>query len=1154
MMAVKNQGYRLDDAYTRETGAVYLTGTGALIRLLLTQRRVDRAAGLTTNGFVSGYRGSPLAGLDRAMGGARGFLQANGIHFQPGLNEALAATAVMGSQQVEAFGKAKVDGVFGLWYGKGPGVDWAGDAIRHGHAYGTSKHGGVLLVAGDDHGAMSSTMAHNSDETLVAWHIPVLNPANIADYLDLGLYGYALSRFSGGWVGFKAISEVVEGAARVVLPDRLSSFVEPAGAPEAPGGVHFRFLDPPSVAIEERLHVKAERARMFGAANRVDRMIADPVKARLGIVTVGKAHGDTMEALRRLGFADAGAIAGLGVRLIRVRQSWPLDREGMRAFARGLETILVVEEKRPLVEGQLRDLLYGTADAPLILGKTDGRGGTLLPAHGELRPHRLLDVLAPLLERAAPGLDLDDRRRGLKTPPVPAVDRVRTPYFCAGCPHSSSTKLPEGSRAFGGIGCHIMAAWMDRGTIGTTHMGGEGTNWLGLAPFTEHRHVFQNLGDGTYFHSGSIAVRAAVAAKARITFKILFNDAVAMTGGQAHDGPLNVPRITRQMWAEGVERIAIVGDDIAKYEDASDLAPGTTLHDRAGLLDVETSLRDYDGVSVLVYDQTCAAEKRRRRKRGTVPDPNRRLVINEAVCEGCGDCSVKSNCVAIVPKATEFGVKRQVDPSACNKDETCLEGFCPSFVAVEGATPRTAKGRLALGDLATRLERHGGPHLPAPVPTFEALVAGIGGTGVLTVGAVLGMAAHLEGLAVSVLDFTGLAQKNGAVLSHVRVAAEPNLLHQGRIEPGAADLVIAADALVAASNDALAAMRPGRTRVVANAEVKATSAFVRDRDAVPDTDRTLALIASRVGAERLEKLDAAGLAAAAFGDAVYANVLLLGHAWQRGRLPVSCEAIEAAIRLNGAAVETNLAAFAAGRLLAAEPDFAAELLPKKVESATGLGEAVERRRAYLKAYQDEAYAADYVAAVERARRREAEVMGQGETRLTLAVARNLFKLMAVKDEYEVARLFTDGAFKHQLDAAFEPGYKVRFYMAPPGSGAKKRAFGPWLWPALRLLAKGRRLRGTRLDPFGWQAERREERRLRHDYLALIEGVLAHLTLERHGAAVGLLTAVDAVRGFGHVKAAAIKSYDARLESLWRGFVQEPTPAPAESAAPLVAAD
>ena len=1153
MTAIRDGAYRLDEAYTRETGAVYLTGTQALIRLLLTQRRVDRAAGLTTNGFVSGYRGSPLAGLDRAMGGARGFLEAHGVHFRPGLNEALAASAVMGSQQVEAFGKAKVDGVYGLWYGKGPGVDWAGDAIRHGHAYGTSKHGGVLLVAGDDHGAVSSTMAHNSDETLVAWHIPVLNPANIADYLDLGLYGYALSRFSGGWAGFKAISEVVEGAARVVLPNGLPCFVEPAGAPDAPGGVHFRFLDPPSVAIEERLLIKAERARIFGAANRVDRTIADPVKARLGVVTVGKAHGDLMEALRRLGFADARAIAALGVRLIRVRQSWPLDREGMRAFARGLGTILVVEEKRPLVEGQLRDLLYGTTDAPLILGKTDARGQSLLPTHGELRPHRLLDVLAPLLERAAPGLDLVDRLRGLKTPPVLTVDQARTPYFCAGCPHSSSTKLPDGSHAFGGIGCHIMAAWMDRGTIGTTHMGGEGSNWLGLAPFTEHRHVFQNLGDGTYFHSGSLAVRAAVAAKARITFKVLFNDAVAMTGGQAHDGPLDVPRITRQMRAEGVERIAIVGDDIANYEGVPDLAPGTTLHDRADLLDVETSLRDFDGVSVLVFDQTCAAEKRRRRKRGTVPDPNRRLVINEAVCEACGDCSVKSNCVAIVPKVTEFGVKRGVDPSACNKDETCLEGFCPSFVAVEGATPR-ARGRLALSDLEARLERHGGPHLPGPAPTFEALVAGIGGTGVLTVGAVLGMAAHLEGLAVSVLDFTGLAQKNGAVLSHVRVAAEPNLLHQGRIEPGAADLVLAADALVAASNDALAAMRPGRTWVVANAEVKATSAFVRDRDAVPDTDRTLALIAGRVGAERLEKLDAAALAAAAFGDAVYANVLLLGYAWQRGRLPVSREAVETAIGLNGAAVETNLAAFAAGRLLAAEPDFAAELLPKKVEPATDLGEVVERRRAYLKAYQDEAYAADYVAAVDRVRRREAEVMGWGETRLALAAARNLFKLMAVKDEYEVARLFTDGAFRHQLDRAYEPGYKIRFYMAPPGSGAKKRAFGPWLWPALRLLAKGRRLRGTRLDPFGWQGERQEERRLRHDYLALIEGVLAHLTPERHGAAVGLLAAVDAVRGFGHVKAAAIQAYDARLESLWQNFVQEPTPAPAEPTAPLVAAE
>ncbi len=1137
-----DQSYRLDDRYTRAHGQVFLTGTQALVRLLLLQRERDARAGLNTAGFVSGYRGSPLGGLDMALWQARPHLDRCAIRFVPGVNEDLGATAVMGSQQVESSPDATVDGVFGLWYGKGPGVDRAGDVLKHANAYGSSPRGGVLAIAGDDHGCVSSSMPHQSDLAMIAWSMPVLNPSGVREYLDFGLYGYALSRFSGCWVGFKAISESVESGATVQLPALDHAFA-PVDVTPPPGGLHYRWPDLPSLRIEERLAAKIAAVKAFARVNRID----GPVLGRGGwlrIVTTGKAHLDLMEALRLLGIGAREA-AELGLSVHKIGLSWPLEPDGALDAARGADEILVVEEKAPVVEGQLKDLLYHLPDGErprALIGKTDEQGAPLLPATGELRPWIVAKALVSRLHRRFPDRGFADRLATLL--PVDAAPRpsvARTPYFCSGCPHNTSTKVPEGSTALAGIGCHFMASWMDRDTVGLAQMGGEGVSWVGQSPYVRRPHIFQNLGEGTYFHSGLLAIRQAIAAQINITYKILFNDAVAMTGGQPVDGPISVDAITRQLAAEGITRIALVSDAPEQFGPRSGLAPFTTIHHREEMDAVQRELREIPGVTALIYEQTCAAEKRRRRKRGTLADPARRVVINDAVCEGCGDCGQKSNCLSVLPKPTAFGVKRQIDQSSCNKDFSCVEGFCPSFVSVMG-------GRLRKPDPAVVAARYADAlaALPPPVRTAsddpaDILIAGVGGTGVVTIGALLAMAAHLEGKAASVLDFMGFAQKGGAVYSYLRVARDADRLNQARIDPGQAQLVLACDTVVAAAPDALRTIRLGRTRVIANAYVAPTGAFTRDATRLPDAGALLGGLRRAAGPERVEVVDANRRVTALFGDSILANVFLMGYAFQKGLLPMGLEALTRAIALNGTGVAANERAFAFGRLAAHRPEALADLGAEEEAPTEALPDLIERRAAFLTAYQDRAYADRYRALVERVRRAEQRV-APGSTALADAVARSAFKLMSVKDEYEVARLHSDPAFLKSLDDRFEGDWTPVFHLAPPllatnrnaAGEPRKIAFGRWILPLFRGLAGLKRLRGTPFDPFGHTQERRMERALITRYEATVADILDHLTADRLATAVELAALPLEIRGFGHVKERAL----AAVEPRWRALTDQ----------------
>jgi indolepyruvate ferredoxin oxidoreductase len=1155
----------LDDKYALETGRVYLTGTQALVRLPMMQRQRDKAAGIGTGGFISGYRGSPLGLYDNALWQARRFLEINRIHFQPGVNEDLAATAVWGSQQVGMFPGAEVQGVFGIWYGKGPGVDRSVDVLKHGNSAGSSKHGGVLVLMGDDHGCQSSTLAHQSEQVLQAAMIPVLNPASVQDYLEFGLTGFALSRFSGCWIGFKAISEAVESSASISVDPHLLDFRVPTDFDMPPGGLNIRWPDPP-LDQERRLHgPKMQAVLAFARLNRLDRVVIDGKPARLGIAATGKAYLDVRQALDDLGLDEAGA-AALGIRLYKIGLSWPLEPEGARDFARGLEEVLVVEEKRAFVEDQLAKLLYHLPadERPRLVGKTDEQGRVLLPSEGELAPSRVAHAIAerlirlhgelPELRRRLMRLDALARREADAQPLA-----TRTPFFCSGCPHNTSTRVPDGSRAIAGIGCHSMAIFQPaRRTETWTHMGGEGATWIGQAPFTSERHVFQNLGDGTYFHSGLLAIRAAAAAGVNITYKILFNDAVAMTGGQKVDGQLTVPEITYQVWSEGAKRVVVVADDPDKYPTGARFAPGTEIRHRDELDAVQRELRETPGLTILVYDQTCAAEKRRRRKRGTFADPPERVFINDLVCEGCGDCSAKSNCVSVKPLETELGRKRTIDQSNCNKDYSCLKGFCPSFVTVSGATVRKAAPTPAL-QLADPFA-----DLPLPAPAaldkpYGILVTGIGGTGVITVGALLGMAAHLEGKGVSVLDFTGLSQKNGAVMSHVRIAPRPADLHAVRIGPGGTALLLGCDMVVSASPAALGTIEGGATRAVVNAALTPTAEFVMNGDMdLKDAAMQRALREATAGAA--EFVDASGLATALMGDAIATNLFMLGYAFQKGLVPLSLAAIEQAIELNGVGVAASKRTFAWGRLAAhdlARVEAAARPARRAPEKRAGtLPEIVERRAAFLAEYQDEAYAERYrgfVAEIEAAEKGRA----RGRAGLAEAVAKNLFKLMAYKDEYEVARLYADPAFEQKLRAQFDGEFKLQFHLAPPlfaerdpATGElKKRAYGAWMLTAFRLLARMKRLRGTAFDIFGRTEERRTERRLIGEYEATVRGLLATLAPANHASAVAIASIPEQIRGFGHVKDRNLEAAKAREAELLAAYRR-----PAAEAAPATAAE
>lgn len=1169
----------LDDKYTLGAGRAFMSGVQALVRLPLLQRQRDALAGLNTAGFISGYRGSPLGAYDQALWAAKKHLAASHIVFQPGVNEELGATAVWGTQQLDLYPQArKYDGVFGIWYGKGPGVDRCADVFKHANMAGTARYGGVIAVAGDDHLSKSSTAAHQSDHIFKACGTPLFFPSSVQDILDMGLHAFALSRFAGLWSGLKTIQEVVESSASIALdPDRVQTRL-PEDFVMPPGGLHIRWPDAPLEQEARLMDYKWYAALAYVRANRLNHNVIEGPNDRFGIIASGKAYNDMRQALVDLGL-DEATCRRLGIRVHKVNVVWPLEASITRSFAQGLQEILVVEEKRQVIEYQLKEELYNwRADVrPNVLGKFDepegdASGGEwsmpnpsrnwLLRAKADLTPAIIAqalarrlgklglpgDIMARIAERIA---TIDARERALAALTVDTGER--TPWFCSGCPHNTSTRVPEGSRAVAGIGCHYMANWMPgRNTATFTQMGGEGVTWVGQQPFSTERHIFANLGDGTYFHSGLLAIRQSIAAGVDITYKLLYNDAVAMTGGQ----PLgerpeghSVLQIMNTLKSEGVAELVIVTDEPRKYRSVA-LAEGVSVHHRDALDSVQRRLRTVAGCTVIIYDQTCATEKRRRRKRGLLATPDRTVLINELVCEGCGDCSEQSNCLSVEPVQTAFGRKRRINQSSCNKDYSCINGFCPSFVTVQGGKPRKPeqKKQTSQGGPGDRpaLPALPEPVLPAAESAWGIVVGGVGGTGVITIGSLLGMAAHLDGKGVITQDAGGLAQKGGATWSHIQIANRPEAIHTTKVDTAKADLVLGCDAIVTAHKYTLAVMQPGRTFVVLNTHGTPTAAFVGNPDWQFPGAHCDSAIAAAVGADQVGRLDAGQLATALLGDSIYTNPLLLGYAWQKGHVPLTLAALMRAIELNGVQVQDNQAAFDWGRrcahdLASVQALFQSAQTVQFVKRPT-LGELLAQRAAFLTGYQNAAYAADYQAFVARVSAAEAR-LGSASTPLSEAVARYLFKLMAYKDEYEVARLHTERAFTDRIGRMFEGDYRLLHHLAPPLIARKndrgepiKRTFGPWVRSALGLLARMKGLRGTALDPFGRTPERRTERALIVQYRACIEELLADLSADRLPLAVEIACIPEEIRGYGHIKQRHLDTVRPRWERLmaqWR---------------------
>jgi len=1178
------QDITLDDKWTLERGRAFMTGTQALIRLPMLQRERDLKAGLNTAGYITGYRGSPVTSIDMTAMKTRKYLDAHHVKFHPGMNEDLAATAVWGTQQTNLFEDAKYDGVFSMWYGKGPGVDRCGDVFKHANNAGSAKHGGVLVLAGDDHAAKSSSTAHQSDHILNACGIPVLYPASVQEYIDYGLHAWAMSRYTGLWVSMKCVTDIIESGAVVDFdPDRVQikmpeDFELPAG------GLNIRWPDT-VLDMEVRMNsYKWYAALAYCRANKLNKIIWDSPKPKIGIITAGKSYLDTRQALADLGI-DEQAAADIGIRLYKIGMTWPLEADGVHEFAKGLDEIIVVEEKRQILEYALKEELYNLPDGqrPRVVGKFDdtgewsnhgktGHGDWLLPATYELNPAQIARAIASRIEHYCTGHPvaarvkeriafLEAKEAALKTLPVkanPETDRI--PYFCSGCPHNSSTKVPEGSRAMAGIGCHYMVLWMDRETSTFTHMGAEGVTWVGQAPFTNEKHVFTNLGDGTYFHSGILAIRAAVAAKVNITYKILYNDAVAMTGGQNVDGPLDPGMISRQIAAEGVHPIIVVTDDPEKYPDDYNWAKGVTVRHRSELMDVQKELREMPGVSAMIYDQTCASEKRRRRKKGEYPDPAKRAVINEAVCEGCGDCSVQSNCLSVEPLETELGRKRQINQSSCNKDYSCVNGFCPSFVTVEGGGLK--KPKKAAGGAGGEIPSLPLPKLPSTMNPYGILITGIGGTGVVTVGQILAVAAHVEGKGAVVLDMSGLAQKGGPVMSHVRLADKQSDLHSTRVGTGSADLVIGCDQIVTASRDALSRMGEGRTYAAINSTGATTAAFVKNPDWQFPGATSQSEIKRAVGEQNADFVDAGHIATSLMGDSIATNMFMLGYSFQKGHVPLSEESLMKAIELNGVSVGFNKSAFTWGRYAAHDIAAVTKITsPAKViefKRSQTLEEIVNKRVELLTAYQDLAYAKKYVEFVEQVKAAESAT-GSKSLKLTEAVARYYYKLMAYKDEYEVARLHTDPAFREKIANMFEGDIKLKFHLAPPLLAKKdkdghlvKQEFGPWMMKAFGVLAKFKGLRGTALDVFGYTAERKMERALIGEYRNTIAGLLPKLNADNLATATSIARIPEDIRGYGHVKERHLKAAKQKEASLLAAF-NAPAAAPAAASAATHAA-
>jgi indolepyruvate ferredoxin oxidoreductase len=1140
----------LDDKYTLLKGRVYISAIQALVKLPLLQRQLDLKNGLNTAGFISGYRGSPLGGYDKSLWAAQKFLDEHHIKFVPGINEDLGATAVWGAQQANLYEGALYDGVFGIWYGKGPGVDRSGDVFKHGNAAGSSKHGGVLVIMGDDHACRSSTLPHQSDYAMIDAMIPVLNPSGIKEIIDFGLFGWALSRYSGCWVALKTIEETADSAASLWVDLDQYQFITPDDFVLPASGLNIRIPDTP-LEQEARLHnYKMNAIKAFARANPIDRITIKPEVPRFGIVTTGKSYDDLHQALDDLGITEDIA-EKIGLSIYKIGLVWPLEPEQLKAFMLGLEEVLVIEEKRPLIEDQIKAILYNLPSnlRPLITGKMNEKGESQFPTTTELLPTQIAKVLVERLKKYYTSPQITQymdllHSKGTNLRPL-AMQRI--PYYCSGCPHNTSTKVPEGSRAMAGIGCHYMVTWMNRNTFTFTQMGGEGVPWVGQAPFTETKHVFANLGDGTYYHSGILAIRQAVASGVNITFKLLFNDAVAMTGGQPLDGPLSLPQLTQQLRAEGIEHIALVSDDIEKYKSMSGFAPDIEIEHRDNFDFMQEKYRNYKGTSVLIYDQTCAAEKRRRRKRKLMEDPPKRVVINEEVCEGCGDCGKKSNCVSILPLETEFGRKREIDQSSCNKDYSCLKGFCPSFVTIEGGNLRK-QSSLLKDDFKPNLIDLPEPTLPELNKVMDILITGVGGTGIVTVGALLGMAAHLEGKGCTILDITGLAQKGGQVTCHLRLAPKTEDIHAVRIATGNADLVIGSDYVVTAVPDILDKMRMGKTKIILDPRKAMSGDFTQNPDAQFPEHLLHENLAITVGEDHIFPVHAHDLANAILGDAIYLNSFLIGYAFQKGFLPLRHESLEKAIELNGVSVQNNKLAFLWGRRAAHDIKTLHSLIgfdekgaPKK-KFATQFKDIIKIRSEFLEKYQNKKYALLYKNFVEKIHEKDKEIMGD-DCSFSKTIAKYYAKLLAYKDEYEVARLYTQTDFKQKIENQFEGDYKIKFHLAPPLLAKKdkltgqlqKKTYGSWMFGAFKVLASLKFLRGTFLDPFGYTKERQIERQLIQDYESLISKILPKLTQDNYKLACELAAIPEEIRGFGHVKDDHLSKARQKQDLLWTKF-------------------
>ncbi len=1148
MSVMEKRSVSLDDKYTLRKGHAFMTGIQSLVRLPMVQRELDLKAGLNTAGYISGYRGSPLGGYDQQLERNKKLLVEFHVKFQPGVNEDLAATALWGTQQSGLGGEGKYDGVFGIWYGKGPGVDRSGDVLRHANYAGTSKFGGVLALMGDDHTAESSTVCNQSEFAMVDALIPVLNPSGVQEVFDFGIYGWALSRFSGCWVGLKCLHDTVEATASIDVDVERLKVVIPDDYNFPEDGLNIRFPDTPH-AQDQRMHeYKMDAVRAFCRANKLDRTIWQGGRAKIGVVTVGKSYLDTRLAFEELGIDETEA-ERLGVRLYKVAMPWPLELEGILEFAEGLDLIIVVEEKRALIEPQIKEMLYDASQRPQVIGKLDETGEALFRTAGALDPNHIAATIGRRILNFRGDADLKNHlhemESRLDSSLLPQESMVRLPYFCSGCPHNTSTVVPEGSIAMAGIGCHYMVQWMDRNTLGFTHMGAEGANWVGQSPFSTRKHIFQNIGDGTYFHSGIMAIRAAVSSGINITYKILYNDAVAMTGGQGFDGPMSVQSIIQQMFAEGAKQVTVVSDDPDKFTQSSGIPPNVKVYDRKELDFVQREMREIEGVTVLIYEQVCAAEKRRRRKRGMIPDPPRRIFINDDVCEGCGDCGVKSNCVSVLPLETQFGRKRVIDQSACNKDYSCVNGLCPSFVSVVGGKMRKNSPSVNTNGTWSSLPD---PVLPQINGTYNIVLTGVGGTGLVTVGALLGMAAHIENRGVGILDMIGLAQKGGAVLSHLRIGNSPEDIHSPRIASQGADLVIGGDLVVTGGQKTLSVIKSGHTKLVVNSYELITGDFTKNADMLFPSLKIKQSIQQFAGSDHTEFLDASRLATALIGDTIATNIFMLGFTYQRGLIPLEQSSIEKAMEINGLSVEGNKLAFLWGRRTAHDGKRVSELTSSIVagfglkDPPEGLDELIQHRADVLRDYQNKSYVQRYLHLVERVRTLEIDRV-PGSTEFTEAVASYYFKLLAYKDEYEVARLYTNGDFMHKIKGRFEGDYKLKLHLAPPlfsrrdaHSGEPvKTAYGAWILSAMNLLARFKFLRGTAFDPFGKTAERKMERRLIEEYEQTIEELLRGLSKKNHALAVEIARIPEQIRGYDLVKQKHVESAKSQKNELLNEF-------------------